>query len=266
MKRFRSARKLPGESMKAGKQMFRNHPAFGPPEPTVQQRSTASETFEVKRHFIFADQYLLDVSPYKDNALREREIPEHGWVWGIYREFDPSKEGKGGYITCYRRNTEAVDKLRIQHNQEDSVHAGQGDIIASQLQGALRSAGRFGDTATNQLFTVKGSEAQAQKLASEGRSSQAPGTPPASKISADDSPGSARSSNSPFAWVRKRLGNAKSKAKRKAKATKCSKRTVNVAAKSSVGGLSAEQAEMRQQNEEIVETLKRSIQMTSDLK
>ncbi len=214
--------------MKAGKQMFRNHPAFDPPEPTVQQRSTASEIVEVKRHFIFADQYLLDVGPYKDNALREREIPEHGWVWGIYREFDPSKEGKGGYITCYLRNTEVVGNLRIHHNHEDSVHAGQGDIIASQLQGALRSAGRFGDTATNQLFTVKDSEAQAQKLASEGRSSQAPGTPPASKISADDSPGSARSSNSPFGWVRKevrqRKVNSKKQSRSKGKASRISRK------------------------------------------
>ena len=84
--------------------------------------------------------------------------------------------------------------------------------------------------------------------------------------------------------MRKRLGNAKSKAKSKAKAkakpaesagrrtpmspkpNKSSKGTVSAAAKSSVGGLSAKQAEMRQQNEEIVETLKSSIQMTSDLK
>ena len=80
--------------MKAGKQMFRNHPAFDPPEPTVQQRSTASEIVEVKRHFTFADQYLLDGGPYKDNALREREIPEHGWVWGIYREFALRKKAR----------------------------------------------------------------------------------------------------------------------------------------------------------------------------
>ena len=55
--------------------MHRKHPAFDPPEASVEGSRQQSETFELKRHFVHLNVYKLEIGEVKESQIVERTLP-----------------------------------------------------------------------------------------------------------------------------------------------------------------------------------------------
>ena len=82
-----------------GAKKTRSNPVFNPPAGDVRERDIEAERFQIKRHFVWCSVYQAEIGNYKESDAVWRDMPGYGWKRGLYVKWDPTKEGRHGWVT-----------------------------------------------------------------------------------------------------------------------------------------------------------------------
>ena len=118
--------------------MGRGDPVSDPPESTVDQTEIRGEVFSVRKHFVAASVYAIQIGPYREEYLTTRLHPEDGLMQGLYVKFNPQKEHEPGWITVGATAANTVERTTRRHAAADSIHQGQADMIHGTILARLK--------------------------------------------------------------------------------------------------------------------------------